>query len=126
MTDALGATVWVFPAGRIPPDSTGREPEFTSRDELCILNTGTDPAQLTITVFHDDQDPVGPYEIEVAAQRVCRVRVNDLIDPEAVPYDTPYGLVVRSDREVVVQHLHLDTRRAEDSLFVASGFPATG
>ncbi|UXA18458.1 sensory rhodopsin transducer [Mycobacterium sp. SMC-4] len=125
MTDPLGATVWVFPAGRIPPESTGREPEYTSRDELCILNTDSAPAQLAITVFHAERDPVGPYEVEVAGQRVRRIRVNDLIDPEAVPYDTPYGLVVRSDRPVTIQHLHLDSRRPEDSLFAAPGYPAS-
>lgn len=126
MSEAIGATVWAFPAGRIPPDTSGREPEFTSRDELCILNAGAEEASLQITVVRDDQDPVGPYELSVGAQRVRRVRVNDLINPEAVPYDVPYGLILRADRAVVVQHLHVDSRRPEDSIFATLGHPTGG
>lgn len=50
------------------------------------------------------------------------MRVNDLIDPEAVPYDTDYGVVVRSDVPVVVQHVRVDSRRAQVSMFASMGY----
>ncbi len=120
---AAGARFWAVPAGRIPVHGTGPEPEFTSRDELCILNTGDRPAALRLTVFHVDRDPVGPYELTVEAARVRHVRVNDLINPEAVPLGVDYAVVVESDEPVVVQHVHLDSRRAEDSLFGSIAYP---
>lgn len=122
----VGSKVWVIPAGRIPPHGTGREPEYTSRDELCVLNAGGEEASLEITIFHTDRDPVGPYPLMVEARRVMHVRFNDLIDPEAVPMETDYAALVESDAPIVVQHVRLDSRRAEDSLFGSIGFAADG
>jgi hypothetical protein len=47
----LGRREWVIPGGRIPFHSTGREPDFTSRDELALLNAGQSDANLAITLF---------------------------------------------------------------------------
>lgn len=121
MSKALGARVWGFAAGNVPVGSTGHEPEFTSRDELCVLNTGPKDAQVELTVHHADRDPVGPYRLEVGAGRVCHTRINDLIDPEAVPLGVPYGLIVRSDVPVVVQLSRLDTRAAELAHTIVNG-----
>lgn len=117
----LGGRVWVFPAGNIPVESTGHEPEFTSREELCILNTGRRAATVEITVFFEDRPPVAPFRVEVKGRRVRHVRVNNLIDPHAIPLGVPYGMVVRSDRRVVVQVARLDTRRGAVSSSVVSG-----
>lgn len=45
----IGHKVWAIPGGRMPLRSTGPEPDFTSRDELCILNTAATDAELEIT-----------------------------------------------------------------------------
>ncbi|GAA1910289.1 sensory rhodopsin transducer [Streptomyces sodiiphilus] len=120
----LGRTTWVFPGGHIPAAGTGAEPEFTSRDELCLLNSGGDDAQVELTVLYQDREPVGPYRVRVGARRVRHVRVNDLIDPQAVPLGVPYGAVVRSDVPVVAQLTRVDTRRGKLSTSVAAGYPA--
>lgn len=44
------------------------------------------------------------------SRRIRHVRVNDLIDPEAIELDRPYGCVLRSPVPVVVQFLRQDTR----------------
>ena len=67
---AIGHTVWVMPGGRIPATSTGREPDSTSVDELCVLNAAQESAHLQLTIFYEDQDPVGPYPIVVPPRRV--------------------------------------------------------
>lgn len=118
---ALGHTTWAFSAGHMPDGSTGREPEFTSRDELCLLNTGDDDACCELTVFHPDADPVGPYVVVVPGRRVRQVRVNDLIDPQAVHLGVPYALTLASDRPVVAQLKHVDTRQAELGVAITSG-----
>jgi hypothetical protein len=118
----IGRKSWAIPAGRIPPHGTGREPEFTSRDELCLLNATAEDASVEITIFYTDRDPVGPYPLTVEARRVRHVRFNDLIDPEAIPMAEDYAAVVESDVPIVAQHVRLDSRRAEDSLFGSIGF----
>lgn len=122
MSEKVGSKLWAIPAGRIPPHSSGREPEFTSRDELCLFNATGEEAQVEITIFYEDRDPVGPYSLSVGARRVRHVRFNDLIDPEAIPMQADYAALVESDVPIVVQHVRLDSRRAEDSLFGSIGF----
>lgn len=122
--EPLGHRVWVFPGGHVPATGTGPEPEFTGRDELCLLNSGGEPARVELTVLHEDADPVGPYPLRVAARRVRHVRINDLIDPQAVPLGVPYGLIVRADVPVVAQLTRTDTRRSALATAVAPGFAA--
>jgi len=106
----LGGRVWVVPGGRIPFPSNGEEPEFTSFDQLCVLNTGDEDAHLELTVYYADREPVGPYPVTVGARRVRHVRLNDLIDPEAIVLGRQFGCVVRSPVPVVVQFVRQDTR----------------
>lgn len=106
----IGARTWVVPGGHIPFPSHGPEPEFTSFDQLCVLNATDEQVELTLDVYYTDAEPVGPYRIRVAARRIRHVRINDLIDPEAVLLDRPYGIVVRSPLPVVVHFLRQDTR----------------
>jgi hypothetical protein len=119
----IGRTTWAIAGGRIPLQSTGHEPEFTSRDEIAVLNTGSEEARLEITFFHADRDPVGPYRLKVLPRRVRCVRVNDLINPEAVPLDSDYGCLVQSNVPVVVQFNRLDTSRPENAILTTMGFP---
>jgi hypothetical protein len=58
----FGRREWVIPGGRIPFHSTGREPDFTSRDELAVLNAGQSDTNLAITLFYPDREPVGPVQ----------------------------------------------------------------
>ena len=127
MTDReLGRRTWVFAAGHVPERTTGHEPELTSRDELCLLNSAGADARVELTVYHPDRDPVGPYRLTVPARRVRHVRINDLIDPQAVPLGVAYGLVLDSDVPVVAQLRHLDTSQAALGVAITSGLAVDG
>jgi hypothetical protein len=108
--DPLGAE------GYIPSYGTGPEPQFTSHETACLLNTADQDAQVQITIYFSDRDPVGPYRVPVPARRTRHVRFNDLTDPEPIPRDTDYASVIESDIPIVVQHTRLDSRQAENAL----------
>ncbi len=120
---AAGRTAWAIAGGHIPLRSTGREPEHTSRDELCLLNTGAEDAEVEVTLFYSDRDPVGPYRLRVSARRVRRVRVNDLINPEAPPLDQDYGAIVTSNVPIVLQFERKDTSGSENGILTTLGLP---
>jgi hypothetical protein len=120
----LGKTVWAIAGGHIPLNSTGREPEFTSRDELCLLNTSDQEANVKITIFYADKEPVGPYRLKVQARRIRHIRFNDLIDPEAIFLDTDYASVIESDIPIVAQFKRLDSSQAENSISTTMAFAA--
>ncbi|NLG48496.1 MAG: sensory rhodopsin transducer [Chloroflexi bacterium] len=119
----IGRKVWAIPGGHIPMGSAEPEPEFTSRDELCLLNTNEQPAQVEITIYYSTADPVGPYRLTVQPRRVRHVRMNDLIDPQAMPLDTPYASVIEADVPIVVQFYRLDSRRAENAILGTIAYP---
>ena len=113
---AIGARLWAIPEGYIPGWSNGPEPEFTSHETVCLLNTADQDAQVLITIFFSDREPAGPYAITVAARRTKHVRFNDLRDPEKIPPATDFASVIESDVPIVVQHTRLDSRQAENAL----------
>ena len=122
MGKAIGKKIWVIAEGYIPSYGTGKEPEFTSHETACILNTSDEDAQVEIMLYFTDKDPVGPYQVTVQAQRTLHVRFNDLEDPERVPLDTDYASVIKSNVPVVVQHTRLDSRQAENALLSTIAF----
>jgi hypothetical protein len=120
----IGKKVWAIAEGYIPGESTGKHPEFTSHETACILNATDKDANIEITIYYTDKDPVGPYKVMVKAKRTLHLRFNDLEDPQPIPRDTDYASVIISDVPVVVQHTRLDSRQAENALLTTMAFPA--
>ena len=58
---------------------------------------------------------VGSFRIGIAPRRLRNIRINDLIFPEAVRLDEPYGLLIESDVPIVVQFTRQDTRQRENA-----------
>jgi hypothetical protein len=122
MPGPIGRTRWAIAEGYIPGESTGPEQEMTSHETLCFLNTGDRPASVEITLFFEDREPAGPYRLTVPARRTVHQWINDLDDPEPVPTDTDYAMLVESDEPIVVQHTRIDTRQAEAALLSTIAF----
>jgi len=119
----LGATRWVIAEGYIPGASTGSGRAFESHETACILNAGDRDANVRITLYFADRNPVGPYRVTVPARRTRHVRFNDLTDPAPVPRDTDYSSVIESDVPIVVQHTRLDSRQAALALLSTMAYP---
>lgn len=121
-----GSKLWAIAEGYIPATSHGPEPQMTSHETACILNANDAAAQIKITIYYENRDPVGPYLLSVPARRTKHVRFNDLENPEPVPRDTPFASLIESNQPVVVQHTRLDSRQAENALLSTIAFPVAG
>jgi hypothetical protein len=122
VTAQVGRTVWAIAEGYIPGASTGPEPQMTSHETACILNTGSRDAHVKITIFFSDRDPVGPYHVTIPARRTRHLRFNELNEPEPIPRDTDYSSVFESDEPIVVQHTRLDSRQNANALLSTMAF----
>jgi hypothetical protein len=122
--DALGRRRWAIAEGYIPSESSFSERALVSHETACILNATDKDAQVAITVFFANREPVGPYRLTVAARRTLHLRFNDLDDPHPIPRDTDYASVFESDVPIVVQHTRLDSRRAEVALLSTMAYAA--
>ena len=123
--DAIGSKRWAIAEGYIPPYSHGPEPQLTSHETVCILNTSDRDAHVILTIYFSDRDPAGPYHFEVPARRTQHIRLNHLKDPEPLPTDTDFASVIESDVPIVVQHTRLDSRQAENALLSTIAYAAS-
>ncbi|AKD05350.1 sensory rhodopsin transducer [Pontibacter korlensis] len=120
----LGKKSWLVLGGHMPRLSTGFEPAFTSSDQLAILNTSPEDAELALTIYFTKGEPVGPFEFRVKARRIRKVRFNDLIDPQALPLAQDYACHIQSSQLVVVQFSRLNSGQRELALLGTMAFPA--
>lgn len=118
----VGRHIWAIAEGYIPGSSADESRELVSHETACLLNTCDRDANVRITLYFADREPVGPYQVTVPARRTLHLRFNDLKDPEPVPRDTDYSSVLQSDVPIVVQHTRLDSRHPNIALLSTVGF----
>lgn len=120
--DAIGRKRWAIAEGYIPSQSSFSDRALISHETACILNAGDREARVSLTLYFADREPLGPFQVTVAARRTLHLRFNDLKDPAPVPRDTDYSSVFESDVPIVVQHTRLDSRHAEVSLLSTTAY----
>ncbi|HZQ69351.1 MAG TPA: sensory rhodopsin transducer [Terriglobales bacterium] len=113
---------WPIAEGYIPEFSHGPEPEMTSHEAACLLNTSDRDANVQITTYFSDRESVGPYRITVPANRTKHLRFNDLKDPAPIPRGIDYASVIESDVPIVVQHTRLDSRQSANALITTIAY----
>lgn len=120
----IGARAWALAEGCIPSASDEGGPGAESHEAACLLNATGDHADVEVTVFFADRDPVGPYRLMVPSLRTVHVRFNDLDDPEPIPRDTPYAAVIESDFPIIVQHTRLNSPKPALTLVSTVAHPS--
>lgn len=118
----IGRRRWAIAEGFIPAQSTGSDPATMSHETACLLNAGDRDARVTITLYFEDREPAGPYQVTVGARRTRHVRFDHLHDPAPVPRDTAYASVIESDVPIVVQHTRLDSRPHANGLMTTTAW----
>lgn len=122
---AIGKTRWVIAEGFIPPAGPYEEDRaLRSHETACLLNTNSEAAQVNITIYFSDRNPIGPFKIVVDPQRTYHLRFDELEDPEAIPRETDYASVIEANVPIVVQHTRLDARLGTLSLMSSLAYAA--
>ena len=91
MSKAIGVREWAIAEGYILPESNGPQPQMLSHETVCLLNASGEDANVEITIYYSDREPVGPYKVTVPARRTRHVRFNDLTEPEPIPRDKDFS-----------------------------------
>ena len=113
----IGKRHWVIAEGYLPPlGPRPDEPALRSHETACILNASDENADIELTLFFSDREPVGPYRLQVPARRTLHLRFDDLKDPQPLPRETDYASLFVSSVPVVIQHTRLDARAVDLAL----------
>ncbi|MCD8104948.1 MAG: hypothetical protein LUF35_08105 [Lachnospiraceae bacterium] len=89
--------------------------EYVSHEAVCVLNTGAAPVTVELTLYFEDREKLGGYQVTIPAERTKHIRLDQLVNVEgtAIPRGTPYAMVIEADQEVAVQYTRVDTTQSQ-------------
>jgi len=119
----IGKRTWIIPDGFLQPKSTGDQ---ISHEAVCVLNLTDDPADIHLTLYFEDRDPMNQFFSECGSYRTHHIRLDKIRDREGneIPRGVPYAIKVDSNVPIIVQHSRLDTSQEALALFTTMGYPA--
>lgn len=117
----IGKKLWATGDGFMNKTSNGG---FDTHEALCVLNAGKKDANIKITIFFEDREPLDGFKIICKARRSNHIRLDWIKNDkgETVPYGVPYSMLLESDRPVVVQHSRMDVTQPEMTLMTTIAF----
>lgn len=120
-----GACIWCIPDAYLP--AAGPPGAYQGHESLCVLNTGSAPANLRLSFYFADRPAKTAVHVSVPGERCVHIRFDDpaQLGGYAVPREVPYGLRVESDVPVVVQHSRLDVTQANMAFLSVVAHPGT-
>ncbi len=118
-----GARVWIVPDAYLPDPGTD---ELQGHEAICLLNTGTVAAHVTLDFYFEDREPIRNVSLTLGAERTWHVRLDDpkSLGGVELPRLVPYALRVTSDANIVVQYSRLDTTQVNLALMTTMAWPA--
>jgi len=120
--NTLGKKRWIIPDGFLPVKSNG---DFVSHEAICVLNIGERDANVKISIYFEDREPMEDFVAICAAKRTNHIRLDQIQDQwgERIPIGVPYAIKIDSDEPIIVQHSRMDTSQAEMTLMTTMAYP---
>lgn len=116
-----GSNIWVFPDLEMPPAGDSL---LKGHESIIILNMNDVAANVKITLYFEDKEPVRDIQVSVEANRVCCLRTNNTDDFAGlvIEREKQYALKLESDIPVVAQYGRLDTRQDNMAFYTVMGY----
>lgn len=117
----LGKNTWMIADGYMSDTKKG---EFVSHEAICVLNLSGDDANINITIYFENRDPIKNIKAVCKNERTNHIRLDKVVldDGTKIPKNTPYAVLVESDRPIVVQASRLDVSQPEYSLMTTIAY----
>lgn len=117
-----GCKKWLIPDGHIP--GPGSE-KILGHEAICFVNSGSMDAEVKMTVYFEDREPMRGITMEVKAERSLHVWLSkpEMLGGAVIPIETPYSILVESSENIVAQHTRVDTRLGGMALLSVIGYP---
>jgi len=118
--DELGRRIWFFPDGDLPPAGEG---QLLGHESLIVLNPNDTDAEVTLTLYFEDREPLSLAAQPVPARRVRYIRMDRPIGSFQVPFGQ-YAMRLESTAGVICQVGRADVRQPNLAYYTVMGFPA--
>lgn len=119
---SYGCRKWLIPDGHIPAPG---EQKILGHEAICFVNSGDRDAEVKMTVYFEDREPIRDIKMEIKAERSLHVWLSkpEMMGGTVIPIETPYSILVESSENIVVQHTRVDTRLGNMALLSVIGYP---
>ena len=112
------STEWYFPDAYLPDTSNG-----ISHESPCVLNLADSDAELKLTLYYEDREPLGGYFAVCPSKRTRHIRLDLLENDEGRPVQrcVPYAVHISSNVSVLCQYTRVDATKPSYSLMTTMG-----
>jgi hypothetical protein len=116
-----GKNVWMIADGYMSDTVKG---EFVSHEAICVLNVSGKDANINITLYFEDAEPMKNIKAVCKNERTNHIRLDKIVteDGKKIPRNTPYAALVESDQPIVVQSSRLDVSQPEYALMTTIAY----
>ena len=114
--ETTGKKVWLVPDAYYPEQSV--EGPYISHEAICVLNIGEKDAEIEITLYFENAEPITGFTAVCSAARTNHIRLDKIRNKDGmgVPKGVPYALLLISSEPVICQYSRLDTTQMQMSL----------
>ena len=117
----LGKKQWVIPDGYMSDSQNGN---LVSHEAVSVLNLSGETANINITVYFEDREPLYGFKAECYYKRTNHIRLDKIENKDGVkiPHEVPYALLIESNVPVVCQHSRMDVTQKEMALMTTIAY----
>ena len=119
----IGKQEWLIPDMYYPEITASKH--YVSHESICVLNTGDMDAEIHMTLYFEDREPVVLQAVTCGARRTHHIRMDKRLDTDGnpVPKGVPYAAYVHSSVPVVAQYSRADTTDGPASFMTTMAYP---
>lgn len=116
-----GKNVWLIADGFMSNTKTDKN---VSHEAVCVLNLSGEKANVKITVYFEDEEPLTGFSTVCENDRTNHIRLDKIVNDKGqkIPKEKPYALLIESDRPVVCQHTRLDVTAPDMALMTTIAY----
>ena len=121
MGENLGKTQWMIADGYMSNTQNG---SFVSHEAVCVLNLSEEKANIKITVYFADKEPICDFSAECMPKRTNHIRLDKIKNKDGVmiPKDVAYALLIESNTPIICQHSRMDVSQPEMTLMTTIAY----
>ena len=117
----LGKKEWIIADGFM---SDSANEKYVSHEAVCVLNLSGTDAEIKITVFFEDKEPLSGFCASCKNNRTNHIRLDKIKnkDGKSIPKEVCYALLIESSVPVIVQHSRMDVSSPDMTLMTTIAY----
>lgn len=117
----LGKKEWVIPDGYMSDSESGN---YISHEAVCVLNLTDEDANIKISIFFEDREPICDFYAVCKSKRANHIRLDKLVSKsgEKIPKEVCYATLIESDVDVIAQGSRMEVSSPDITLMTTIAY----